>query len=292
MRQQIKLRYAVTATTLWLCLCALILLPVAGLHANAQEAGYKLPKFRKIHADPKMPALPQELKIRLAADADFPPYSFRARSGVPAGLSVELAQAACAEIRVKCEVLLKPLPELLRGLASREHDAVVSGPRIDEKALSHAVMTRPWFRSFGRFAVQSGSPLKGVDARSLAGRRIAAVAGTAHAAWLASYYAESELLPFETDAQAQEALRTGAADALFADNLRLIYWITGAASRDCCKLSGGAYSDFETFSRNLAFLIRSDRADIRDAFDVALDRMQANGTTEKLFNTYVPLNPW
>jgi len=239
-----------------------------------------------------MPAFPQDLTIRLAADMDFPPYSFRARSGVPAGLSVELALAACAEIQIKCEVLLKPLPALLRDLASREHDVIVSGPRIDEKALAHAVMTRPWFRSFGRFAVQSGSPLKGSDARSLAGRRIGAVAGTAHAAWLTSYYGDSELLTFDSDAQAQSALRTGAVDALFADNLRLIYWITGGASRDCCKLSGGAYSDFETFSRNLAFLVRSDRADIRDAFDVALDRMQANGTTEKLFNTYVPLNPW
>lgn len=239
-----------------------------------------------------MPAFPAGTTIRLVADQDFPPYSFQARSGVPAGLSVELALAACAEIKVKCEVMLKPLPQLLRGLASREHDVVVSGPRIDETALAHAVMTRPWFRSFGRFAAQSGNPIKGSDARNLAGRRIGVVAETAHAAWLRAYYPDSELLTFDSDAQAHEALRTGAVDALFADNLRLIYWVTGAASRGCCKLFGGAYFDFETFSRNIAFLVRSDRADIRDAFDVALDRMQANGTTEKLFNTYVPLNPW
>ncbi|MBC8038530.1 MAG: transporter substrate-binding domain-containing protein [Rhizobiales bacterium] len=239
-----------------------------------------------------MPAFPQGTTIRLVADADFPPYSFQARSGVPAGLSVELAMAACAEIKVKCELALKPLSGLLPGLAGREHDVVVSGPRIEERALSHAVMTRPWFRSFGRFAAQSGNPLKATDTRSLAGRRIGTVTGTAHAAWLTAYYRDSELLTFNSDGEAQEALRTGAIDALFADNLRLIYWITGGASRGCCKLFGGAYSDFDTFSRNFAFLVRSDRADIRDAFDVALDRMQANGTTEKLFNAYVPLSPW
>lgn len=239
-----------------------------------------------------MPGFPQGTTIRLAADVDFPPYSFRSRSGVPAGLSVELALAACAEIKVKCEVALKSLPELLPGLMIRDYDVIVSGPRIDEKALAQAIMTRPWFRSFGRFAVQSGSPLKGTDARSLAGRRIGAMKGTSHAGWLQTYYGASELLTFDSDAKAQEALRIGAIDALFGDNLRLIYWITGAASRGCCKLLGGAYSDFETFSRNVAFLVRSDRADIRDALDVALDRMQANDTTEKIFNTYVPLNPW
>ncbi len=288
-----KLPYVKTTSALWLCLWILIVIPLAVSASGGQEAaGYKLPKFRKIQAEAKMPAFPQGMIIRLAADVDFPPYSFQARSGVPAGLSVELALAACAEIKIKCEVSLKPLPELLKGLASREHDVVVSGPRIDEKALVHALMTRPWFRSFGRFAAQIGNPLKASDARALAGRRIAAVKETAHAAWLAAHYADSELLILDSEAQAQEALRTGAVDALFADNLRLIYWISGAASRGCCKIFGGAYSDFETFSRNLAFLVRRDRADIRDAFDIALDRLQSNGTTEKLFNTYVPLTPW
>ncbi len=288
-----KLRFFRTASTLWLCLWILILIPVAASVSEGQDnAGYKLPKFRKIQAEAKMPVLPQGMTIRLAADADFPPYSFQARSGVPAGLSIELAMAACAEIKIKCEVMLKPLASLLPGLERREHDVIVSGPRIDETVLTHAVMTRPWFRSFGRFAVQSGSPFKGSDTRSLAGRRIGAVKGTTHAAWLTAYYADTELVTFDNDAQTQEALRTGAVDAIFGDNLRLIYWITGAASRACCRLSGSAYSDFETFSRNMAFLVRSDRADIRDAFDIALDRLQAAGTTEKLFNAYVPLNPW
>jgi polar amino acid transport system substrate-binding protein len=288
-----RLPHVKTTSTLWLSLRISIFFLIAlSISADGEPAPYKLPRFRAVQSEIKMPAFPQGTLIRIAADADFPPYSFQTRAGVPAGLSVELALAACAEIKVKCEVALKALPALLPGLASREHDVIVSGPRIDEKALEHALMTRPWFRTFGRFAAQSGKPLAGGDARNLAGSRIGAVKGTAHAAWLGSYYTDSELLTFDSEAEAQEALRTGAIDALFGDNLRLIYWITGGNSRGCCKLFGGAYSDFETFSRNIAFLVSRDRADIRDAFDVALDRMQTNGTTEKLFNTYVPLNPW
>ena len=293
LRQQMKLPDVKTTSTLQLCLWIVILLLVAIPSSQGERlSGYKLPRFRNVENGARMPVLPPGATIRLLADADFPPFSFQSRSGVPAGLSVELATAACAEIKIKCEVVLKPLAQLIPALAGGEGEVIVSGPRIDEKALAKAVLTRPWFRSFGRFAAQSGSPLKGSDARNLSGKRIGAVADTAHAAWLTSYYTSSEVLTFDTDSQAQEALRTGAVDVLFGDNLRLIYWITGAASRDCCKLLGGAYSDFETYSRNVAFLVRSDRADIRDAFDVALDRLQTNGTTEKLFNAYVPLNPW
>ena len=269
------------------------LLAVANGSGLADDAAaYKLPQFRKVQVAAKVPAFPEGTLIHLLADANFPPYSFQARSGAPVGLAVDLGMAACAEIKITCDVVLKPLGELLPALASHQGDVIVSGPRIDEKALEQAVLTRAWFRSFGRFAVQSGNPLKASDARGLAGKRIGTVEGTAHAAWISTYYAEAELLTFATSDAAQDALRTGAVDTIFDDNLRMIYWIAGANSRNCCKLLGGAYMDFESFSRNAAFLIRSDRVELRDAFDVALDRLQTNGTTEKLFNVYLPLNPW
>jgi polar amino acid transport system substrate-binding protein len=280
-------------STLRLFFLMLILFPVVSAGALAEdETSYKLPLFRKVQIPSRLPSLPENTVLRLLADEDFPPFSFTARTGEPAGLAVELAMAACAEIKVKCTVALRPLTDLLPALAGGQGDLVLSGPRIDEHSLARALMTRPWFRSFGRFAAQVGSPLTAAGARSLAAKRIAVIKGTIHAAWLQTYYSDSEVVTFDTATLAQEALRTGNVEALFGDNLRLIYWIAGSSSHNCCKLLGGAISDFEAFSRNIAFLVRSDRADLRDAFDAALDRLQANGTTEKIFNVYVPLNPW
>lgn len=276
-----------------LCLMAVLLLPVAVVSATAQDAaGYRLPQLRKPQLAAAMPALPPDKVLRLLADQDFPPFSFAARSGEPAGLSTELALAACAEIKVKCEVLLKPLPSLLGALASGEGDVIVSGLRIDEQVLGQALMTRPWFRSMGRFAALSGSPLQSGDGQSLAAKRLGAISGTLHAEWLERNFTGSTIVQFQTEAMAQEALRVGKVEALFGDNLRLIYWITGANSRGCCKLLSGAHSDTESFSRSFAFLMRRDSNALRDAFDLALDRLQLSGATEKIFNVYVPLSPW
>ena len=79
---------------------------------------------------------------------------------------------------------------------------------------------------------------------------------------------------------------------IFGDNLRMIYWTAGESARGCCRLLGGAYTDFDHFSRNLAFLVRKDRPELRAAFDYGLDMAQKNGTTAKIFNAYVPLSPW
>jgi polar amino acid transport system substrate-binding protein len=254
--------------------------------------GYPFPNFRRSNPAAKMPALPEGTSLKLLADEDFPPYSFKSGTGVAAGLAVELAMSACAEIKITCEVVLQPLGDLLPALSERKGDAVISGPRIDEKALQGELATRPWFRTFGRFAVPLKSPLEDADAKSLEGKKIGAVKQTAHEAWLKTYYSGSTLQPFDSEAKAYEALQKGELDAVFGDDLRLIYWVKGEASKGCCKLLGGAYTDFGGFTRNLSFIVRGDQPQIRDAFDVALDRLQDKGTTAKIFNAYVPLNPW
>ena len=277
------------ATTLRLFCLSLLL---AGI-ASSQDAGvYRLPLFRTPIATSAPVELPPATKLRLLADGDFAPFSFATTTNEAVGLAVDLALASCKELKIACEVVLLPLDELLPALSERKGDAIIAGPRISEIVLESAIATRPYFRTFARFAVQSGSQVPTSGAAILTRRRISVVKGTVHAAWLSTYYKSAELLLFDSEREAQEALRTGAADALFGDGLRTIYWIKGTASRSCCKLLDGAYVDRDYFTRSLSFLFPGQRADLRAAFDASLDRLQENGTTEKIFQRYVPLSPW
>ena len=252
---------------------------------------YDLPLFRSMPAGQVSP-LPAGTEVRLLFDADFAPYSFVAITGAPAGLAVELAFAACAEVKLNCVAIPLPFAELDEALARGDGDVIVAGPRIDAGTLSGAIMTRPWFRLMGRFAVQGGNPLETADPGALSGKRIGVIAGTTHARWLETYYADSSIVTFPDGGAMTEALRTGNVDALFGDNLALIYWVAGEASAGCCRLLGGAYTDFDHFSRNLAFLTDPSRSDVRDAFDVGLDLAQKSGATARIFTAYVPLMPW
>lgn len=250
-----------------------------------------MPEFRaEVEAAP--PELAPGTAVRLVTDADFAPYSFLSNAGAPAGLAVELAIAACDEAGLRCTVATRPFGEIMETLARGEADAAITGPRLDEDSLKSALMTRPYFRIMARFAALAKSPLTAPDPQGLSGKRIAVVKDTVHAQWLAAYYRDSGIVAVDTWAAAGEALRKGEADALFGDNLQTIYWVAGEASAACCKLLGGAFSDFDYFSRNLSFLVRRDRADLRAALDYGLDKAQASGVTAKIIRTYVPLKPW
>lgn len=276
------------ATTLVLCFLTILILAIA--NSAAQAAAYRLPQFRVPQGAGA--TLPPDTALRLVADENFAPFSFRAANGVAAGLAVDLARSACAEIKVSCKIDLLPFDEVSLALGRADADIVLDGPQLTAANTGSRLLTRPWFRSFGRFAVQAGSPLEDASPARLAGKRIAVQKNSAHALWLARYYGKAAIVEFDTVAAAAEALRSGAADVMFGDNLAVIYWVSGAAARQCCKLLDGPFTEFGTISRNYSFAVRGERDDVRQAFDSALDRLQQSGATEKLFNAYVPLSPW
>ena len=267
-------------------------LTVIGPAAGQDTAVSNLPLFRHIDSVAKPPPAFGQRTIRLLTDRDFPPFSYETPEGKTAGVSVDLAMAACTELKATCVVVATSFSELLPALRSNDGDIIVSGLRIDETVLKESAMTRPYFWSVGRFAVRVGSQLRGSDIRSLAGRRIGYVANTSHGAWLEKYYSRSTLTPFPSEAEMNEALRTGALDASFGDGLRLIYWLAGSSSRGCCKALDGAFVDRQFFSRNLSFLARKDDRETVKAFDYALDRLQEKGTSAEIFARYLPNGLW
>lgn len=278
-------RYVRFSTVLWLSLLA------GSLPRDADAEQPATPAFRLVQENVR-PNIPENLPVTLLADADFAPFSFLSRTGSPAGLSVELAIAACERARLACTITVRPYGEIMGALERSEADAVITGPRLDEAALTAAEATRPYFRTMGRFAVANASSLSGADGHSLSGARIGVVKDTQHARWLEAYYGKATLVPFDTLAAAGEALKAGTIDALFGDNLQVIYWVSGEAAAACCKLLGQAFSDFDFFSRNMAFLVRPDRPELRAALDYGLDQAQASGATAKIIGTYVPLPVW
>lgn len=267
-------------------------LVVSGRAAAQQAAAPVFPLFRHIDSLAKPPTGFAQRNIRLLTDRDFPPFSYETPEGKAAGVSVDLALAACAELKANCTVVAKPFSALLPALLSNEGDVIVSGLRIDALVLKKAAMTRPYFWSLGRFAVRVGSQLRGSDIRSLAGRRIGYVTNSSHGAWLEKYYSRSTLTGFPSEAEMYEALRTGALDVSFGDGLRLIYWLAGSSSRGCCKPLDGAFVDRQFFSNNLSFLTRREDRDTVMAFDHALDRLQEKKTSAEIFARYLPGGLW
>jgi len=276
-----------------------MLLILGALPASAQEQPeapaveqIPIPRFRAIDADAPHAERTPLPTIRLLAEPDFAPWSFTLDDGTLAGISVDLARAACTEAGLICEVSATPFTGLLPALLKGDGDAIISGLRLNNDLMTNMALTRPYFRSMGRFMIRRGTQVAAADPRALAGRRVGVVGGTAHEAFLKAHYDKSQLVAQPDEATMFEALRTGSLDVAFGDSLHMSFWMNSDGARKCCAALGGAVIDTETFSRPLVYVVRADKAAVRDRFDEALDKLEESGTTASIFARYLPAPVW
>ncbi|MBL8893069.1 MAG: transporter substrate-binding domain-containing protein [Rhizobiales bacterium] len=277
-----------------LAIASLLALMAGGHSAPAQspQSDYPVPLFRFVDAKAQRPE-PVRGAVRILVDDSFPPFHYRDDNNRLTGLNVELANAMCSELRIRCEIKVLPFDDLLPGLARNEGDVIISALRVTPQVLAEGKSTRPFYRALGHFATPANTVLTAADPAQLSGKKIGVLGGSAHEAWLKRYYPDSQIVAFPDQAALGEALKTGAVDALFDDAVRLVYWVRGEASQKCCKLIDGAYIDASYFSQPLSFVVRRAREDnLLESIDWALDQLQTNGTFAKLFRLYVPLDPW
>ncbi len=282
------------------CLSAVFAISLAGLaSAQAQDqtalSGGKaaepppLPRFRHTDLGGKPLTFTREAIIVLA-DEDFPPFSYAGPEGEPKGIAVDAAEAACKELRTKCQIVLMPW-EMLSGDLNGS-GGVIAGLRLDDKTLARFQPTRPIYRTLGRFAVRKESELAQVTPEAFEGKRIGVIGGSGYEAWLKKNFADAVIVPYPNQNDLQEALRTAKVEILFGDGLQLVYWMRGGASQDCCKYIEGAYFDDASFSRPYVFLIRRGDEELKQAFDYALDRLQESGDFARIFSRYIPARFW
>jgi polar amino acid transport system substrate-binding protein len=258
----------------------------------AQEAVQHLPRFRHIDNDGGVALLPVAGEVTLLTDDDFAPWSFLGEDGQPRGIAVDLALAACRAARMTCKVKALVFAKLRPALMAKQGDAIISGLRPDDSLFAETRFTRPYFISLGRFAVRQGASLPSNDARALAGKRVGHVKDSAHGQFLQRYYADAQLSAHDSLDAALEALRTGALDAVFGDSVAMTFWLAGSKSRGCGQPLGKAFIDRETFSRELVFVTRPDRENLRDIFDTSLDGLETKGDTARIFSAYLPGLVW
>ena len=282
MQRMVAITYKVYLELIMLVLVA----SFAGV-ALASEA-QQFPLFRHVDKSALAPAAKLPATLTLLVDEDFAPFSFKSADGKLAGVSVQLALAACAELKVQCQLQSMPYANLLNALQDKRGDVVIGGPAASPRFGS----TRPYYFSYSQFFVRGGSNFGGVDTKSLAGRRLGFVKGTGQDAFLKKDFDRATLVPFTTEDALFEALRTGGLDLAFVDSLRGAFWLKGQTSRSCCVPYGGSFVDKASITHGLVMLTRLGDNALREALDSALDQLQEKGLTAKAFATYLPSSPF
>lgn len=227
--------------------------------------------------------------IRFLTDDDYPPLDFALSDGALSGFNVDIARAICEELNIGCTIQARRWDTLIDSLETGKGDAVIASIASSPAVREQIDFTQPYYLTPARFATRKDSPLSEPSPAALAGRSVGVVAGSAHQAYLATFFPRAVAKTFPNFAALHDALKAGAVDAVFADGLSLAVWLAGESSSDCCEFRGGPYTESRFFGEGVGIAVRKEDANLRRAMDWALARLAAKGVYAEIYLKYFPI---
>jgi polar amino acid transport system substrate-binding protein len=276
---------ALAAVFTWLCAAAPWALALSGEPSPP-------PYFWDPGHSPEKPDMTGLKQIRFLTEDDFPPFDFALPDGQIAGFNVDLARAICQELEINCTVQRRRWDLLIPAIEDNSGDALIASIAVNDETRKKLDFTAPYYTTPGRFVTRADSLLEDASPKTLEDRSIAVVAGSAHEAFLRTFFPKSTITPYATAQLARTALKEGRVHALFGDAVSLSFWLNGADAGGCCVFKGGPYTDSRYFGEGVGVAVKKGNVQLRRALDYALARLAQRGVYSELYLKYFPVAPY
>jgi arginine/ornithine transport system substrate-binding protein len=232
--------------------------------------------------------LVQASDIRIAMEGKFPPFEVVDSKGNLAGFNVDIANALCDEMKVKCQLVRFDWEQLIPALNGKKADAILASMSItdDRKKLvdfsDRYTQTPAYF-----FAKAHKYPYVYVNAKRLAGLKIGVQADTTYDRYVtAKYGATSTVKRFKNTLDMYDSLVKGDIDLLMDDAVAGYYGFLQTPKGAGYEFVGSAIEDTSFFGEGQGIAVRKGDAELKERFNKALKAILDNGTYEKIAHHY------
>jgi polar amino acid transport system substrate-binding protein len=236
------------------------------------------------------PAQKERTFLRFITADDYPPFNYYDEEGNLSGFHIDLANAICREMTVRCEIQVRSWQNISQAFKGGDFDAIIAGLAINKANIKNLDFTNSYMRMPGRFAILKSRPQPAPNPDRLTGKQIGVVGKTAHEAYIKRFFKSAKIKQFRTQSQANNALQNGEVDYLFGDAIQIMFWLNGSLSKQCCKFHGDAYWDAKYFGEGLSIAINKGDMRLRIEMNDAINRIRKTGTFEELMLRYFPIN--
>lgn len=225
----------------------------------------------------------EKKEIVIASEGAYPPFNFMDSNNKLQGFDIEIANALCEKMQVKCTIVAQDWDGMIPALLAKKFDAIVASMTITEERKKQIDFTDRYYRTPLSVAVAKDSDIKDTTSASLKGKTVGAQSSTTQAIYAEEVYgkagATAKLYPTQDEANAD--LANGRLDASVADKFVLVEWLKNTG-KDCCKMLG----DIEGTTSEAGIAIRKEDKDLKEKFNKAIKDIVADGTYKKIQAKY------
>ncbi len=222
-----------------------------------------------------------EKKIINGIDANFPPFAYMDKKGVPSGFDVEAMNWIAQQIGL--EVTHQPIEwdGIITSLLTKKIDIIASGMSITEERAKKVNFTIPYWVIKQVMVTKKDSPVT-IEELLHSQKNIGVQQGTSEAKWLKEQAAKQgwnfTLRYYSSSPLAIEDLLNGRIDAAAMDDAPA----QDAASKKAVQILGTFGMEDEEFG----YAVRKDETELLQQVNTALKKLMASPYWEELIAKY------
>ncbi len=225
-------------------------------------------------------------KLIAAAEITYPPFEYYDTDGVtPIGIDVELAYALGEKLGCEVEMVNTGWDGIFAGLDKGDYDMLISGVTITPDRLLDYDFSDPYIENYQSINVLADGTVKPKSPAELDGLRVGYQEETTSDIYLTDYIAKNginvETYEYPSIMNAWDDLANGRLDAVIVDSTVATIYLADSKYEQTWNQSSEPDSVPEQFA-----ICFKKGSELKDPVNEALAEIKADGTLDKILNTY------
>ncbi len=223
--------------------------------------------------------------IRMGTEGAYPPFNYINKDGSVGGFDIDIGNALCEQMKVKCVWVTQAWDGIIPGLLAHKFDTIVASMSITPKRKKAVDFSDPYYSNKLQFVAPKGKGFELTPA-ALNGKTIGAQRATLASDWLKQHIkADVKIKLYDTQENANLDLKSGRLDAMLADKYVAYSWLKSKAGAGFEFMGKPVYSDDK-----IGIAVRKGDKKLLKRLNAALKVIIANGTYAKINAKYFPFS--
>lgn len=224
--------------------------------------------------------------VRFGIEGAYPPFSWTEADGSLAGFDVDMANALCTEMDVKCKIVPQDWDGIIPSLLARKYDAIIAAMSITEERKQKVDFTNKYALIPNKFIAKKGANLDFAEG-GLKGVKIGVQRATTHDTYLTDNYGDAvDIVRYGSFDEAYLDLANGRISAVLGDASALEEGVLNKDGGDAYEFVGPSLTDPKWFGDGFGIATRKQDKDLTAKLNDAIKSLRAKGEYQKIQAKY------
>lgn len=228
----------------------------------------------------------QERTIKLGTEGAYPPFNSLSADGKLQGFDIDIGNALCEQMKVKCEWVTQDWDGAIPALQAGKYDAFIASMSITPERLEQVDFSEKYYNTPPSIAGLKDGGLTGTTKEALAGKTIGVQAGTTHFNYAEKTYTNSTIKPYPTADEMHADFANGRVDAINDDIIVTQTFLDSDVGKGCCVLVGTITPDVAIHGPGAGIAVKKGDKALADEFSAAIKAIRENGKYKEINDKY------